>query len=1242
MTDAPRFRGTDRFELLGRLGEGGMGVVFEARDRKGGGHVALKLLPSVAPDAILSFKQEFRALADLSHPNLVSLGELVVDGDDYFFTMELVRGVDFLQWVRPDDRFERTETPSADTMQVPLHLLERSMARLRTERPPTRVPRRFDEVRLRDAFGQLVRGLSALHGGGKVHRDIKPSNLLVEPTGRVVLLDFGLVADLDAARRGEGALVGTPGYMAPEQAASKQVGPPADWYSAGVLLYQSLTGRLPIDGPAHEVLLRKQTDEPISPRDLVEDVPDDLAELAMHLLRFDPAERPSGRRIARRLGLPEVAPASLDTLSSVGDAVPFVGRLPELRQLGEAFGAARSGAVSVLVLGESGVGKTALVRHFLDSIGAQRADGPVVLEGRCFERESVPYKALDGVVDELARWLGRRPRAEVDALLPRQAPLVAQVFPTLRRVEAIADAPRSGDVLDPLELRARVFSGLRALLERIAAASPLVIVVDDLQWADADSLLLLHELLRAPPPRGLLFVASVRVSDDGASTVASLGIPGDVRRIPVGRLAAADAEQLARTLASRLGGADAAVAAAIATETDGHPLFIDELVRHTVIGGARPGERRLEDALAARLLALEPPVRAFVELVALAGAPLVHEAAAHASGLGASELARAVAMLRVSHLLRSGGVRGQQTLEPYHDRIRQAALSGMGDEARRAAHRRLAVALEQVGGADAESLATHWRGAGEPVRAADNAVRAAEEANAALAFARAARLYRLALELHPEAPGARDLWARLGDALSNAGRGEEAARAYFRAIDGATAAEALELKRRAAEQLLISGHIDEGLEAIRAVLTALGMRLPESPRGALLSLVSRRALVRMRGLGFRPRDLSQVSAAEQQRIDACWSVSSGLAMTDIVRAADFQTRTLLLALKAGEPIRISRSLAVEGVFVSTAGPAARARAERLVQAAGELAAKEQSAISVGWAIGAQGTVHYQLGEWRLALDRLERAVEVIREHGVGMTWERDTTQLFALYALFWLGDLEALARRTPELLRDAEERGDRYLATTLRIGMTNLAWLIGDRPELAERHISDAMGQWSRLGFHLQHHLDLYARTMLDLYTGQGPRAWGRILELWPALESSLLLRVHVTRCEALDSRARAALATALASEGDLRAKARADALRLGKRLLGERAAWSSALGSLVEAGVHALDGEASEAAAAAIRAEEAATQAQMALHVQLARRLRGVVSDERALVGESDAWMRSRGVVRPERLAAVFTPASR
>src|SRR5262249_21758015 len=139
---------------------------------------------------------------------------------------------------------------------------------------------------------------------------------------------------------------------------------------------------------------------------------------------------------------------------------------------------------------------------------------------------------------------------------------------------------------------------------------------------------------------------------------------------------------------------------------------------------------------------------------------------------------------------------------------------------------------------------------------------------------------------------------RLGDALAKAGRGAESAREYLMAAVRTTVAEALELKRRAAMQLLISGHVDEGMAVLRTLLREIGMRLPSTPRRALWSLLLLRAQVRLRGLGFRIRDESRLSAEVLTRIDICWTAAIGLTNTDYIYGALFQAHHILLALHA--------------------------------------------------------------------------------------------------------------------------------------------------------------------------------------------------------------------------------------------------------------------------------------------------------------------------------------------------------
>jgi serine/threonine protein kinase len=1247
------FAGTERFELRHRLGEGGMGVVYEAFDRERGTRVALKTLrdldEALNAELVLRFKNEFRSLQDLQHPNLVSLGELIEDSGHWFFTMELLDGVDFLAWVRPGMVRPVLDTSPtvAESPHLPLaaRITREDGAPLPIEldhtRPLEELPP-LDEGRLREALRQLVAGLCVLHRAGKVHRDIKPNNILVQPDGRLVLLDFGLVTESTREVWIDEGVVGTTGYMAPEQAASKPVGPEADCYAVGVVLFEALTGQLPFTGSTMKVLVNKQREDPPPPSLLCPTVPPDLDRLCVELLRYKPSERPTAPAILNRLG-GVVTPTASVRSWTVSQSSLFVGREAELAQLHGAFADMRLGqTATLLVAGESGVGKTALARRFVRAVRATHGDA-VVLSARCYERESVPFKAFDGIVDALSNYMVSLPDADAAVLLPMSASLLTQVFPVLRRVRAMAKAPRPRhEVLDPQQLRMRVFMAMRELLTRLADRRPLILLVDDFQWADRDSVALLGEVTRPPdaPRLLLLLIATAQAGESGAALAAGL----DARRVTLTSLSGDEARQLAARLA-RHQGADPSLAEAIAADANGHPLFIDELIRHaTAHGVERPAPVHLDAALRERIGQLEPQERRLLELVAVAGGRLAQETVARASAMPPTEFDKRLASLRVANLVMTKGERRTDAVEPYHDRVRRAVLAHLDDNARREHHEQLALALEASGRADPESLAAHWRGAGEIGHAAKYAVLAADRSARAFAFDRAASLYRLALELGPTErdPRQHALQLKLAEALVNAGRGADAAAAYLTAADYTVGNEQLDLKRRAAEQLLRCGHIDEALDLYRTIQRALGMPLAETPARAVVSLLAQRMRIRLRGLRFKERDETQLTRRDLSRIDTGFFVGLGLTTVDTIRGADLMARQLLLALDAGEPYRVARAVAVQAALnAASNGAAGHARTAALVEMAQAIATRIDHPHALGLAAWAAGTSAYLEGRWHDGHALNDRALAIYRDRCTGVAWEAASARAFSLWSLYYLGELAEIGRRLPSLIKQARDRGDLYDATNLRTSHTNIWWLAVDDPARAAAEAGEAIREWSPKGFHLQHYYELSTLAQCDLYEGRALAAHQRVLGRWAQMKRALLFEIVAVKVEMLFLRARTALAAAAQRPAE-RAVLLASAAEDARHLAEAKMPWARAVAVLIDACLAAAAGHVEVSCRRFGEAAFKLNNESMRLLAACARRRQGELlgGDEgAALVAEAESWMHEQRIVQPARICALHVP---
>jgi hypothetical protein len=926
-----------------------------------------------------------------------------------------------------------------------------------------------------------------------------------------------------------------------------------------------------------------------------------------------------------------------------------------------------------------------LLQSFLDE-QIERGDA-VVLAGRCYERESVPYKALDSLIDSLGHYLGRLPRAEVAALLPRDVGSLARVFPSLRRVEAVAQAQHRGlEAPDPQELRRRAFSALRELLARMGDWKPLILAIDDLQWGDADSAALLVELLRPPDAPVLLLLATYRSEDRVTSPLlqalskaqvlggdpredhgTSRGLGVDCRELGLEPLAHDEAHAVALALLGESGLAESAsrqsLLDAIVHESRGNPFFIAELVRHvqgdemqvgwelsltecTTLDRAS-GSRRLalDEVLWSRIRQLPAEARRLLELIAVSGCPL-RLVELNRCVEQARDERTSLALLRAGRLIRSTGRAESDEVETYHDRVRETIVAHLQPEVLREHHHRLALVLEATGQTDPEVLGVHFLGALQPERAVDYFAQAAERAALALAFERAASLYRCALELGTGKPGLdRTLSARLGDALANAGRGAEAARAYLAAVLGATVAEALELQRRSAMQYLISGHIDEGLATLRTVLATVRIALPGTPQRSLLSLLWQRGRLRLRGLGFRERDPSEIADAVLTRIDVCWSAAVGLSVVDTVRGADFQARGLLLSLNAGERSRIARALAMEAAHAASTGGSNRKSTERLLEMADSLARRVEHPYAQGIVTLARGVSAYLEGRWRTAQEECDRAEVVFGDHCTGVAWERNTASAFSLWGLSHQGEVAELSRRWPILRAQALERGDLYAAMNLSSYLMSIVRLAGDDPGTAQVELRETMSRWSYQGYHVQHNDALWAGVQIELYCGAGVSAWDLIRRSWPALRRSLLLRVQFIRTSMYFLRARAAIAAAV----ELRTSRPAEALsllasagRYARLLERERMPCPAAYARLIQGALAGVRGDPAQSARLLGEAVVRFEAVDMRLCSSAARRRRGeLIGGEtgRTEIGRADEWMASQKIRDPERMAAMILP---
>ncbi len=1176
------WKGTERYEVRRCIGAGSTGTVYEAFDVDRGRTVALKRLRHFSPAMLYLFKREFRTLADFHHPNLVTFHELVAtETHDVFFTMELVRGAEFVKYVRQGGRPD------------------------------------FDRVRA--ALRQLVEGVQELHAGGKLHRDIKPSNVLVTREGRVVLLDFGVATEVGSGhdmsapeRQQQQPVVGTVAYMAPEQAVGETPTAASDWYSVGAVLFEALVGSPLFVGSVADVLRMKSTVDSPPPSRCAENVPPDLDALCGALLQRAADMRPTGREILRWLGVSGSgqAPRLPGARGDAPTTTRLTGGDEELAELHQAFEAMRGGLpLTVRLRGPSGVGESSLVSDFLDDVSTH--SGALVLRGRAYERESVPYKAIDSWVDALSLHLLTLSDAGEKLALPADIWVLARLFPVLRRVPEIADIKEQA-IGDPQRIRRRAFAALRELLLTLAEERPTVVYLADAHWGDADSAALLLDVLRPPHAPPLLLVMTYLEEEEHNSPF------------------------LAELRASWPRGAEARDLAV-------PPLDADHARRAALALLGADGETSLEQSVRERFERLPEGARTLLETIAVSGRPLPLATlglAAEANGID-----EPIERLREQRLVRVGLRNRREVVDVAHERVGAVIVSLLSATRVRDHHGRLARALEAADDADPEAIAVHLLGAGEKDRAGPYAERAARQAVAQMAFERAIRLYWMALERTTAdstsaSADARRLRVHLAETLVLAGRSAEAARAYLDAVDGAPGVEQVELERAAAEQLLISGRMDEGAAVLHRVLAAIGMKAPRSTWSAVFWLILYRLRLAVFGLRFEERRPEDVKTEDRLRIEALHAVAMGFAVVDVILGACVQARLLLLSLRAGDTLQILRAASIEATQRASAGGSVGSGERAVLAVATRLAERIGSSEAHAFVDGARGLGLFLRGHWKASREALE-AMNAKMPYGRSSL--QSNGQLFGLRSLYFSGELHELCRRHARTMADARDRGDLFTSVNLAATTMITTHLLADDPDGARRQLHEAIAQWSQTGFFVQHWQAMVFEPDIDLYSGNGAQAYDRFVRDQPALKRSLLLNVQFIRGITLYTRGRCAAASIGARPATRRARI-AETRRSASELEEEGMAWTAPLAAIVMALAENAEGNSAAAAAALRVAITGAESAGMSMHATAARyRLGGLVGGEEGaeLTRAALAAMTAQTIRNPERWVSIYLPGS-
>jgi len=879
--------------------------------------VAIKMLknPVTTGEAYTRFMTEAQSVAKLNHPNIVSIHDIGKEDGKQFFVLEFVEGHDLRDLI---------ETSLEGRCDIP------TVLRIGID---------------------VCNALQYAHSQGILHRDIKPENIKVTPEGIAKLMDFGLAKMLGQPRQTQdGVIVGTVAYVAPEIALGKGADPRSDLYSLGAVLYEAVTGKPPFPGEDPvKIIFSHIHDYPVSPDKLNPKLPTALSGCVMRLLEKDPEKRYQSAADLLK-GLRDVAEESLreavlpvqkpilvvpSPRPLARKEIQLVDRVGEMNQLKEAVDRAVRGEGGLLFLrGEAGIGKTRLTRE----LGAYaHLRGMNVLYGRCPALLTMtgipPYILWSEVIRDYLQASAPEQLYRVMGFYPAE---VSKLVPELR--QRLGAIPQSIQI-DPEHERDRLFEAVSQFITNVSKEAPLLVVLDDLQWTDQSSLLLMHYLARGVSRERLLLVGAYRDNEVDekhplSPVLTELNRERLLQAVPLKRMSPGDVSDMIKQILEQ-DDVPREFCELVYQKTRGNPFFVEEVTKSLMEQELiiREGNRwkikevseiefpeTVKGVIKTRITRLDDECRNLLTMASFVGYDFTFEALRGATGFEEDKLIELAERMLKTGLIKERAVRGEDAYSFADAIVRDVVHEEVSHLMHRRLHHVAGSALEKVYANKIDDhlaeLAYQFLEGNDRDKALGYFLKAGEKAAKIYANNEAFSYFQSALQLLDEKEGELDEKARvlerLGDIKRIQGEYNACVEHWSRALELRKKLDekenAARIDRRMASVLSAMGeeeraetHYQEALKILEA--------MPESIE--LASLYSNRAHMFWRrgdlsnacSLGMRALELAEKLNAQEVVADTCRTL--GIAFVDIgdaqalKKATEYLERGLKTALDNG-------------------------------------------------------------------------------------------------------------------------------------------------------------------------------------------------------------------------------------------------------------------------------------------------------------------------------------------------------